>query len=83
MLAALAAALPAMEGGALLRLRECLAQGAPLNHVRAGVYAAGVRASATRVPGVKEHCLFLKELADAQALRRAVASALERASEKT
>ena len=44
MLAALAAALPAMEGGALLRLRECLAQGAPLNHVRAGVYAAGVLA---------------------------------------
>ena len=45
------------------------------------VYAAGVRASASRVPGVREHCLFLKGIRDAQRLRRAVGSALERASQ--
>ena len=45
------------------------------------VYAAGVKASATSIPGVREHCFFLKELSDAQKLRRAVADALERASE--
>lgn len=45
------------------------------------VYAAGVQASASAVPGVREHCRFLKELGDAQELRRAVADALERASE--
>ena len=44
------------------------------------VYAAGVRSSASNIPGVIEHCKFLKELSDAQALRRSVASALERAS---
>lgn len=45
------------------------------------VYAAGVKASVSQVPGVEEHCYVLKELQDAQALRRAVAEALERASE--
>ena len=45
------------------------------------VYAAGVQASTSTVPGVREHCFFLKELADAQMLRLAVSSALERASE--
>ena len=45
------------------------------------VYAAGVRASASRVPGVAEHCCFLKEIEDAQKLRSAVGSALERASQ--
>lgn len=45
------------------------------------VYAAGVKASVSRIPGVTEHCCFLKELADAQRLRQAVAAALERASE--
>jgi NADH dehydrogenase FAD-containing subunit len=45
------------------------------------IFAAGVLASASMVPGVREHCYFLKELGDAQRLRRAVADALERASE--
>ena len=45
------------------------------------VYAAGVRSSASKIPGVSEHCFFLKELTDAQRLRLAVSSALERASE--
>ena len=45
------------------------------------VYAAGVKASVSTIPGVREHCFFLKELGDAQKLRRAVADALERASE--
>ena len=45
------------------------------------VYAAGVQASTSTVPGVREHCFFLKELSDAQMLRLAVSSALERASE--
>ena len=40
-LAALAAALPTLSDAALRRLRGCLARGAPLNHVRAGAYAAG------------------------------------------
>ena len=39
------------------------------------VYAAGVRASASRVPGVSEHCLFLKGIGDAQRLRRGVTRA--------
>ena len=45
------------------------------------VYAAGVKASVSKVPGVEQHCSFLKELPDAQKLRRAVGSALERASQ--
>ena len=57
-LAALAALLPAMDGEALRRLRECLAQGAPLNHVRAGVYAAGVLAWHRHFPPA--HFLWLE-----------------------
>lgn len=45
------------------------------------VFACGVRASVGSVPGVAEHCYFLKELTDAQRLRRAVGNALELASQ--
>ena len=44
------------------------------------VYAAGVLASTSRIPGVAEHCCFLKEIEDAQKLRAAVGTALESAS---
>jgi len=45
------------------------------------VFAAGVKASVSKVPGVQQHCSFLKELQDAQRLRRIVGSALEQASQ--
>ena len=77
--AALAATLPAMDGEALRRLRECLAQGAPLNHVRAGVYAAGVLAWHRHFPPA--HFLWLEteamRAAPPQQLLRLVASFLQ------
>jgi NADH dehydrogenase FAD-containing subunit len=42
-------------------------------------FACGVQSRSPRVPGVAEHCMFLKEITDAQALRRAVSGALEEA----
>ena len=78
-LAALAATLPAMDGEALRRLRECLAQGAPLNHVRAGVYAAGVLAWHRHFPPA--HFLWLEteamRAAPPQQLLRLIASFLQ------
>ena len=77
--AALAATLPAMDGEALRRLRECLAQGAPLNHVRAGVYAAGVLAWHRHFPPA--HFLWLEteamRAAPPQQLLRLIASFLQ------
>jgi len=45
------------------------------------IVACGVRSTVSKVPGVSENCYFLKELEDAQRLRRAVGSLLERASQ--
>jgi len=43
------------------------------------VYACGVGVADFGVPGVLERCHFVKEIADAQKLRRAIAQALETA----
>ena len=43
------------------------------------VYACGVTAARSKVPGVSEYCYFLKEVDDARSLRRACGDALERA----
>lgn len=45
------------------------------------ILACGVRSAVSKIPGVVEHCFFLKELEDAQKLRRSVGKLLERASQ--
>lgn len=44
------------------------------------VCGVGATTNTFGIPGVREHCLFLKQVQDAEALRRAVGNALERAN---
>lgn len=44
------------------------------------VCGVGATTNTFGVPGVREHCLFLKEVGDAEALRKAVGNVLERAN---
>ncbi|XP_058090037.1 external alternative NAD(P)H-ubiquinone oxidoreductase B1, mitochondrial-like [Magnolia sinica] len=44
------------------------------------VIAIGALASTLNIPGVKEHCHFLKDIEDAQKIRRSVIDCFERAS---
>ncbi|KAJ8429044.1 hypothetical protein Cgig2_034073 [Carnegiea gigantea] len=44
------------------------------------VVAMGARPNTFNTPGVEEHCLFLKEIEDAQRIRRAVLDCFEKAS---
>ena len=44
------------------------------------VIAVGATTNTFGVPGVREHCLFLKQIQDADNLRKALGNAFERAS---
>jgi hypothetical protein len=44
------------------------------------VYAVGSKTGTFGVPGVREHCYFLKEIGDAQRLRRALLRRFDEAS---
>lgn len=49
----------------------------PYDHL---VVAVGAQVNTFGIPGVKEHCLFLKQVDDAAKLRRAIGNCFERAS---
>ena len=44
------------------------------------VVAVGATTNTFGVPGVREHCLFLKQISDADALRKSIGNAFERAN---
>ena len=47
------------------------------------VIAVGARTNTFDIPGVREHALFLKEVADARAIRQRIGECFERASQPT
>eukprot|EP00288_Rhodomonas_lens_P008258 CAMPEP_0177739360 /NCGR_PEP_ID=MMETSP0484_2-20121128/26984_1 /TAXON_ID=354590 /ORGANISM="Rhodomonas lens, Strain RHODO" /LENGTH=665 /DNA_ID=CAMNT_0019253417 /DNA_START=98 /DNA_END=2098 /DNA_ORIENTATION=+ len=49
----------------------------PYDHLVVGV---GASVNTFGIPGVKEHCYFLKQISDAEALRKAIGNAFERAN---